>query len=128
MSGINAAIRGRDPKEDLLGDLMTKVAAGEGTEEDAQVLEDALIFAQAEARRFRNPEAAVRALDRSAIQRNEAGIPTNLGELVTELRRAHPELVKPGARADAGAGRNASPEASGHGELTGYIRRQAGHY
>lgn len=96
--------------------------------EDAQVLDDALIFAQADSRRFRNPEAAVRALDRSAIQRNEVGIPTNLGELVTELRKAHPELARPGASADAGAGLNAAPEASSQGELSRYIRHQSGHY
>ena len=121
-TGINDAIRGRQPEEDLLGDLMAKVAAGEGTEEDARLLDDALIFAQAEARRFRNPDAAVRALDRSAIQRNEAGIPTNLGELVMELRRAHPELAKPGPQMDAGAGRQGAPEVGGPSDLTRFIR------
>lgn len=119
---INAAIRGHEPGEDPLDELMTKVAAGEATEQDAQVLDDALIFAQAEARRFLNPEAAVRALDRSAIKRNAAGIPTNLGELVTELGRAHPELARPGAHADAGAGRQGAPEVGGPSDLTRFIR------
>lgn len=82
----------------MLGDLITKVAAGGGTEADAQVLDDAPIFAQAEARRFRKPQTAGRALNRSALRRNEAGIPTNLGALITELRKAHP-----------GAGQTRSP-------------------
>ena len=118
---INAAIRGRDPDEDLLGDLLTKVAAGEGTEQDAQVLDDALIFAQAHARRWRNPEAAVRAVDRAAIQRNAAGIPTNLGDLVAAFTRQHPEFLKPGAHADAGAGLHQPPAPVGD-SLTDFIR------
>lgn len=119
---INALIRGRDPQDDL-GDLMAKVAAGEGTDKDAQLLDDSLIFAQAKSRRFRNPATAVKLLDRAAIQRNEAGIPTNLGDMVLELRQAHPELGLPNARADAGEGRNASPEVGGGtSDLTGFIR------
>ncbi len=120
-ASINNAIRGRDPDEDLLGDLRAKVAAGAGTPQDAQLLDDALIFAQAQARRFRNPDLAVRAVDRSAIQRNTAGIPTNLGDLVHALGREIPEALRPGAHADAGAGFNAPPELGGP-DITKVIR------
>ena len=120
-ASINNAIRGRDPDEDLLGDLRAKVAAGAGTPQDAQLLDDALIFAQAQARRFRNPDLAVRGVDRSAIQRNAAGIPTNLGDLVHTLGREIPQALRPTAHADAGAGFNAPPEPSGT-DLTKVIR------
>lgn len=122
---INDAIRGSDPGSDLLtglGGLIEKVMDGTASEEERDLADKAVIFATAQRMRFRNPEAAVKLIDRAAIQRNSKGLPTNLADLVAELARTDRYLVHRTAHADAGAGLDAAPVASDEGSLTRFIR------
>jgi hypothetical protein len=61
---------------------------------------------------FRNPELAVRLLDRSSIEWDDAGLPKGVEAQLRELAKADAYLVKNGTGADYGGGtRGATPAA-----------------
>lgn len=69
------------------------------------------------------PDLLIRSLDRSAIEYDDDGNPTNLPKVVAELKKAYPALFRaPAGSADGGAG-NESRATTSPNDL---IRRAAG--
>jgi hypothetical protein len=83
------------------------------------------VIAEAAAKGIVDPDAAVALLDRSKVKVDDAGKPTNVGELLDELVKAKPYLVARGRSTTPGSlpgGAQTAPEAAQ--SMDDWMRRQ----
>jgi type II secretory pathway pseudopilin PulG len=74
---------------------------------------------------FRNPELAYRLVDRSAVDYNKDGRPTNVEALLAELAKSDPYLLK-SAGGDYGGGDRGKPPEGGKPSMNELIRTAMG--